>query len=474
MLSTTSDDCVVSLESLITSGGDERTELNAPDFTNKYGLNPVRYEGLLNRGSCTTSPLNAFSESVVKTLINETLPQLGYAAIREEHTARLKNLLNYEGQDAFDVFWAPSGSDLVYIPLLFASLLYPGRRIVHMLTCPEELGSGTQIGARGEYFMEVNQFGKKLPQHELIDPNLDIEMVHYAARSKEGNINNHQQDLLQTIKDNPDAAKIGSLVIGSKSGIENNIDVLDLVDDDMLWVVDLCQFRNSKRLIHKLLDRNCMIMLTGSKFYQAPPFCGAMLLPKKLTERVVHCPVNMDLKPYGDLFSTYDVPPCFNKLQGMLPREENIGLLARWECGLTEMEAFDCIPKQERKKLVQDWNDLVCSEIQARSDFFELMPNQEMTNNSIISFRVKKEGNYINNGDLRRFFDELVSERYPDTFEGPYDRITIGQPVNYGDRSFIRLALGAHDIRMMLQKDHPFINEVRVLDLIQRKLATWS
>jgi len=474
MLSTTSDDCVVSLESLITSGGDERTELNAPDFRNKYGLNPVRYQGLLNRGSCTTSPLNAFTESVVKTLINETLPQRGYNAIREEHTARLKKLLNYEGQDAFDVFWAPSGSDLVYIPLLFASLLYPGQRIIHMLTCPEELGSGTQIGARGEYFMQKNQFGNKLPQHALIDPNLDIEMVHYAARSVEGNINNHQQGLLQTIKDNPDAAKIGSLVIGSKSGIENNIDVLDLVDDDMLWVVDLCQFRNSKRLIHKLLDRNCMIMLTGSKFYQAPPFCGAMLLPKALTERVVDCPVNIDLKPYGNLFSAYDVPTCFKRLHDILSPEENIGLLARWECGLSEMEAFDAIPKQDRKKLVQDWNDLVSGEIRSRSDFFELMPNQEMTNNSIISFRIKKEGQYINNGDLRRFFDELVTEQYAGEFQGSYERLFIGQPVNYGDRSFIRLALGAHDIRMLLQKENPFINEVRILELIQRKLATWS
>ncbi len=474
MLSTTSDDCVVSLESLITSGGDERTELHAPDFTNKYGLNPVRYQGLLNRGSCTTSPLNTFSESVVKTLVNETLPQRGYAALRDEHTMRLKKLLNYEGQDAFDVFWSPSGSDLIYIPLLFASLLYPGKRIVHMLTCPEELGSGTQIGARGEYFMQINQFGKELPQYELIDPKLTIEMVHYAARSVEGIINNHQQDLIQTIKENPDAAKIGSLVIGSKSGIENNIDVLDLVDDDMLWVVDLCQFRNSKRLIHKLLNRNCMIMLTGSKFYQAPPFCGAMLLPKKLTERVVDCPVNMDLEPYGNLFSAFDVPSCFNKLQEILPREENIGLLARWECGLSEMEAFDSIPKQDRTKLVQDWNDLVCDEIRSRPDFFELMPNQELTNNSIISFRVKHQGRYINNGDLRRFFDELVSERYPDVFEGPYDRVTIGQPVNYGDRSFIRLALGAHDIRMMLQKEDPFINEVRILEIIQRKLITWS
>jgi len=474
MLSTTSDDCVVSLEALITSGGDERTDLKAPDFTNKYGLNPVRYQGLLNRGSCTTSPLNAFSESVVKSLINEKLPQKGYETIRKEHTARLKKLLNYEGEDTFDVFWGPSGSDLIYIPLLFASLLYPGKRIVHMLTCPEELGSGTQVGARGEYFMQVNQFGKKLPQHELIDPNLDIEMVHYAARSVEGNINNHQGDLLKTIQANPNAAKIGSLVIGSKSGIENNIDVLDLVDDDMLWVVDLCQFRNSKRLIHKLLDRNCMIMLTGSKFYQAPPFCGAMLLPKKLTERVVECPVNMDLKPYGDLFSAYDVPNCFTKLQEILPREENIGLMARWECGLSEMEAFDSIPKQDRKKLVQDWNDLVCAEINARGDFFELMPNQEMTNNSIISFRVKKKGQYVNNGDLRRFFNELVTDQYPGTFQGPYDRLFIGQPVNYGDRSFIRLALGAHDIRMLLQKENPFVNEIRILELIQRKLTTWS
>lgn len=473
MLSTASDDCISSLESLITEGGDERTQLLPTTNANKYGLNPIHYQGLLNRGSCTSSPLNAFSQRVAENLLEKKLPESGFHALREEHVARLKSLLNFENHDKFDVFWGPSGSDLIYIPLLFSSMLNPGKRILHMLTCPEELGSGTKIGAGGIYFMETNQFNEAMPKGQPIDPDLHIDVVHYSARSKDGTINNHQKDLLDTVRLYPDHAKIGSLVIGSKSGIENNVDVIDLIEEDVMWTVDLCQFRNSKRLINKLLDKGCLIMLTGSKFYQSPPFCGAMLIPKALTQRLANCTFPSST-PFASLFSAYDVPAQLPQLRQLLRLYQNISLLTRWECGLSEMEAFDHIPKEDRRTLIRQWNHHVCAALRARSDYFELMPNQELTNDSIISFRIKAHGRFINNGELRRFFNELVSEKYPDVFAGDYDRLFIGQPVNYGDRSFIRLALGANDIRHLLRLDNPFVNESIILDIIARKLDSWT
>jgi hypothetical protein len=456
---------------LITDGGDERTELDPDRKTNKYGLNPVDYRGLLNRGSCTGSPLNAFSEKKVRKLIDQDLPSKGFAAIRNEHEQRLKALLNYPEEDKFDIFWAPSGSDLIYLPFLLAQLLYPQRPLLHMLTCPEELGSGTKVGASGQYFMEYNQFGEVMPKGTLLAPELDLKIVHYPARSKTGLINNHRDDIKDTIRRHPRHAKIGSLVIGSKSGIENNVDVINEVEEDMLWVVDLCQFRNSKRLINKLLDRNCMIMLTGSKFYQAPPFCGAMLIPRQLIDRLQQAEDQPDLSAYRRLFTFYDFPKCLPRLRQGLRPFENTGLLARWEAGIAEMEAFDRIPREDRNKLVSDWNALISREISQRPDSFELMPNQDQTNNSIISFRVKKSGAFLNNGRLRAFFHDLVTGHYPGHFAGDYDRVFIGQPVNYGDRSFIRLALGAYDIRQMLKAEQPFANELALLDLIAEKLS---
>lgn len=472
-MESTISDCTTAIGDLITSGGDERTELLPQTGRNKYGLNPADYSGLFNRGSCTSSPLNPFSEKIVRELLDHKLPREGYHAVRQEHDQRLKELLNFPGEDKFDVFWGPSGSDLIYIPILFAGMLYPNRPLLHMLTCPEELGSGTKVGASGKYFMEYNQFGEAMPKGELIDPNLNLKVTHYAARSKGGLINNHQEDIKDTIRDHPEYAKIGSLVIGSKSGIENNVDVIDHIDEDMLWVVDLCQFRNSKRLINKLLDRNCMIMLTGSKFYQAPPFCGAMLIPKQMTDRLRQADHMPDLTPYQRLFTTHDIPARLPRLRAAMRPFENVGLLARWEAGIAEMEAFDQIAKEERKQLVRDWYCLITSEIKRRSAHFELMPDQDQTNSSIISFRVKKNGEYINNGRLREFFNDLVSARYAGQLQG-YDRIFIGQPVNYGDRSFIRVALGAYDIRQMLKMEQPFANEVALLDLIEQKLITWS
>ena len=251
------------------------------------------------------------------------------------------------------------------------------------------------------------------------------------------------------------------------------MDIIDLADDDVMWTVDLCQFRNSKRLINKLLDKGCMIMLTGSKFYQSPPFCGVMLIPKSLTTELAKYTFPTST-PFASLFSAYDVPRQLPQLRSLLRPFENVSLLTRWECGLSEMEAFDTIPKERQISFIQEWNDLVSEAIRSRPEYFELMPNQEMTNNSIISFRVKANGVFLNNGSLRHFFQDLVSSSYPDMLSGDYDKIFIGQPVNYGHRSFIRLALGANDIRQLMGQENPFADELAILDIIAQKLDTWS
>ena len=85
-----------------------------------------------------------------------------YATIRNTQSVRLKKLFNYKDKDAFDVVFAPSGSDLAYLPLIFSEILDPEKEKLVLLTCPEELGSGSQMAFLGKYFGNKNQFGKEL------------------------------------------------------------------------------------------------------------------------------------------------------------------------------------------------------------------------------------------------------------------------------------------------------------------------
>ena len=53
------------------------------------------------------------------------------------------------------IFLTPSGSDAEYIPLLIAQLLNQDKNIVNIVTCNEEVGSGTLDAAGGRFFSAV-------------------------------------------------------------------------------------------------------------------------------------------------------------------------------------------------------------------------------------------------------------------------------------------------------------------------------
>jgi len=53
------------------------------------------------------------------------------------------------------VWLMPSGSDAEYIPLLIAKYLNPGKDVVSIVTCNEEVGSGTLDAAGGKLFSHV-------------------------------------------------------------------------------------------------------------------------------------------------------------------------------------------------------------------------------------------------------------------------------------------------------------------------------
>jgi hypothetical protein len=447
-------------------GVDERASIDPATGRNKYHLNPLDFQGLFNRGSCTNSTLTPFTAGVIDRFLRDLHGPL--AEVRRDHERRLKGLLNVPGHDRFECFFGPSGSDLAYLPIAFARVLHPGRPILNLLTCPEELGSGTLVAAEGRVFMTRNQFGEPMTPGTLLDAGSAATVLRFKARNESGDIVDHRGALRETIASHRDRAIIGSLVIGSKSGIEENVDFIEHVGEDVLWVVDLCQFRNSKRLVNKLLDMNCMVMITGSKFYEAPPFCGVMLIPKPLVARL------KAREPEGaqmlrKVFAEADCPEGLPGIRAQLTPHHSLGLLTRWEAALAEMEAFDSIPAEQTRRLTGEWNALVTRELERR-ECFELIPDQNVTNPTIVSFRVKQDGRYLDKPALDTLFRGLVLGRC-DGLRG-FTRVNIGQPVNYGERSFIRIAIGANGIRTLLPlpPEERYLNDLTLIDVLERQV----
>lgn len=454
------------LEALI-AGGDERTELDPVTGHNRYFANPVDSRDVFNRGSCTAGMLNGRSRVVAREFLGR-YDTLNYASLVEEQSFRLKNLLSSAHNDPFDVFFGPSGTDLAYLPTLFQRLLHPDKPIIQLMSCPEELGSGSRDVAAAKLFGRQNQFGQPLEQGTPIDPTApEPTVVELDARDAEGNVLDRREQIVELIKDNPTAAIIGSLVFGSKSGIKDDLDVIDDYGDHVMWVVDLCQLRVDPALLHDLLDRGAMVMLTGSKFFQTPPFCGALLVPRQLTERL-RAAGDTDaasVAPFGQIFSSHDVPWALDNVRQHLPEEENRGLRLRWQIALDEMESYASWPFHVSNALMDDWNTEL-SRIVDNHPNFRLMPDQHKTNDSIISTQVLAGGRELSHDELRKLYQDILTSEH-EGLSNDARRVFFGQPVRYGDRSFIRFAIGAPTVRWMLHRGSLFMNDdERLVEII--------
>ncbi len=373
--------------SVLSEGCDERVILKE-NGRNKYHLNPYEFEHLFQRGSCTANVLNPRSFSVAKAFLGK-FHELNYENLLEKQASRLRNLVQNEFDDPFDVFFAPSGSDLVYYPNIFQMMLNPGKRLLNIVSCPEELGSGSKFASETKFYANFNQFGEPTEKGALVDPDHVSEVVYLDARDDSGHILERSEAIRKLVRENPDAALVGSLVYGSKSGIKDDLNVID-AHSDVMWVVDLCQFRVDHTLIHELLAKGAMVMLTGSKFFQAPPFCAALLVPRMWSERLKEADASV-VEPYGKLFSAYDVPWFMQNMRAKLPAKENKSLRLRMDIALDEMEAYSYWSTGQTDDIIQRWAMAVMARLED-SGTFTLMPDQLKTNMSIISFQVHVGG----------------------------------------------------------------------------------
>ena len=455
------------IEKYISTGGDERI-VPITEGRIKYNFNVVDYKGLFSRGSCTCNAVNEISYPLMNRIEDN---DASFLNLRNEHERKIKEILNFKGQDNFDVVFAPSGSELHYIHLMFSKILYPNKDIKVMLTCPEELGSGTQLAFLGKYYGAKGPHGHDFEIGEDINGKYNISVERFAARSSDGRIMDHKSPINNVIDTNVDYSLIGSLVIGSKSGIEDDISLIPSEKNDTMWVVDLCQFRNSKKLVNELLDKNCMVMITGSKFYMSPPFSGAMLIPKKLSQRIASQDIADDIiKGFNTIFSYYDFPKELESLRSHFSKVVNKGLILRWEAAIGAMETFDSMDMNVVNSIVDDWNDRMKLKID-ESPYFKLMPHQDRTNKTIISFKVKGPDNkFLDSTSLKAFHKDLVTSAFD---YKPYNKVFIGQPVKYGLGAFIRIAIGAVNIHKMSEvtDEERFVYDDILIDHISKRAS---
>ena len=149
----------------IVKGGDERIKLKENGL-NKYHGNPLIYESVFNRGSCTMSNLNVDSKKAVDNMLKK-LKNEDYDKLLNQQQKQLKKLIDVNSLNDFDIFYAPSGSDLCYFPIMFSRIINPDKKIFSVVTCPEELGTGSNTAIKGSIFLEPTNLKKMFLKMKL-------------------------------------------------------------------------------------------------------------------------------------------------------------------------------------------------------------------------------------------------------------------------------------------------------------------
>lgn len=227
--------------------------------------------------------------------------------------------------------------------------------------------------------------------------------------------------------------------------------------DRSLGVIDACQGRFSIDELHQWLKQDSLVLFTASKFYQAPPFCGAVIVPStiaaKLRDSQNHLPEEMfSIHGLGGFLTEKELPPCLDNWSKHLNKgnTSNIGLALRWEAGLAGMEALAHVPDAIREKAVTDWATKVSGMVNGEENLDACYVER-----SIVSIRVKKgEDGWLSMSELRdlyRWMSMDVSSLVPDATSEERQSLSkpayIGQPVDVSaSHAIVRIALGVDSL----------------------------
>lgn len=479
-------------ECWLTTGGDDRSLILEGTGANKYHIKPLPIlKSQIFRGSCTGNPPTETGYEAAKSLFDDKIDGLQGdpikldAALREIFQDQRERLAAHlQLPLGTEIILCPSGSDAEYIPIAIAKALHPNKNIVSGITQLNEIGAGSAPASTGKYFSKYAPF---LGDHGLdyLQGFHGIVGVLIDARRKDGSAIDASEKMHKFTQEQLalNNYPIVHGVFGGKTGMRDQVmPPSPGQGDEFMGVVDACQGRFTLEELRQWLDQDSLVLFTTSKFYQAPPFCGAVILPVSIASKLSSCTPPKDMLAKNGLLgfvTDKEIPLCLDSWKEDLRDGErnNIGLALRWEAGLHAMEKISGIADEERTSLTDEWGDAVKMMVDDHPclDTF-------CVERSIVSIRMAKGGNrnewlsMSEARDLFRWMSMDVSDAVPEASEDEKEALRvsgfIGQPVSVSeDYAIVRIALGVDSLFAFSENKDLTLRED---ELIVKKLGAIS
>lgn len=357
-------------ECLMAAGGDARLLLDPATGLNHYGCSHRPRPWAVTFASSTASSVSergfAAAERARIRLQTALLFDRGQDALQDMARETRAFLARYYGlPDGEHVILTPSGTDCELAALAIAELNPDRRPVTNILIAPEETGRGVPLAAEGRHFaqdtartasvprgMPIDGFGRAGQAVERVIPlrkpdGEEVERSALMAACREA-VTQAVAEGRHALLHQLDLSKTGLLALdeADMAGLSNEFGpACDIV-------VDACQARLMPQRIAAWVGRGQGVMITGSKFFTGPPFCGALLLPVAWLSRLREGGLPSGLHVYAGRSEWPDSPAC-RCLAGTV----NHGLLLRWAAAHAEMAALAAVPRIEvRRRLVRFLN----------------------------------------------------------------------------------------------------------------------
>ena len=360
--------CDARLRLLIASGGDDRIWLDPTTRRNRYGVPAAPARDELWFSSSTASAVSPRGWTAAGEAL-EQLTRPGAFSIGAYFDSLRQRLLALYGAPGAQAVLAASGTEAELVTLSVA-LSLAGRPVTNIVIAPAETGSGVAAAAAGAHFLDRASLGGAVAKAQRLagweDACVALETVEIrspcgalraradvdqeAALKVDRAIAAGAFALLHVL----DASKTGHTGVSRMAAAQ----IMARRPDRVLVVVDACQLRCSAADIRRDLERGFAVMVTGSKFAGGPAFCGALLLPAPLAERLAHAaPAGAALAPYS---AVLDWPAALRRpFASGLAHPANLGLGLRWSAALAEIEAHEALPAAWRVAMLDDFDRAV-------------------------------------------------------------------------------------------------------------------
>ncbi len=370
---------------------------------------------------------------------------------------------------------------------MIAKMIHGSRKIINVVTCNGEVGSGTLDGAGGRYFSSVLPVESDMtraavsvhgPLPELAD---NVEVIGIEARSENGTLHVPDDEIRSIIQrcETEKAIMILHTVLGSKTGICEP----GRSGGDVISVVDACQGRLDLKDIRNHVINTEFALFTGSKFFRAPPFCGAVFVPGAFADLLKAENMKSNHPPSGikNFLTSFDVSPELSSLARDLNDEPNLGLYLRWTAGLYEIEQTVEVSYDERVRSEKLWRKLVTAEI-CNYPNMEILPDSYETD-TIISIKIREslDSDWMTKPQLHKIYKLLTWDVSNLDFSTEEQKeflkleCFVGQPVEIGRHfAVLRLATDSETLRK-LRTFEQYIEEdfliLKKLDFLTRHFS---